>query len=185
MRSRARLNQVMPLDERTFTQAADGYLVRAVPMMGSVQAIDRCLARQCRHGANDSEFYADTQGLMRIFESRFDIRKMSWPRRMLAERFGLKARADLEDETPAIWAFEFSRWRLSRAPILCPMTRCTNCGAIAAFGGEGGAIGRVPEIGLAMAATLPRSVALPLVRWRHVRTARPSWLRALSLFRKS
>jgi len=54
--SRATLERVMPIPEKVFSQAADGYLVRAAALLGPVQALDATLARYRRHSTNDSTF---------------------------------------------------------------------------------------------------------------------------------
>jgi glycosyltransferase involved in cell wall biosynthesis len=53
---RQALLAVLPIPEDPFRGAADGYLVRAMPFQGPIQAVDRPLALYRRHGNSDSGF---------------------------------------------------------------------------------------------------------------------------------
>ncbi len=51
------LERLLPLDEREFMRAPDGYLVHSVPFYGSVAAIEKRLAYYRMHGSNDSTMH--------------------------------------------------------------------------------------------------------------------------------
>jgi glycosyltransferase involved in cell wall biosynthesis len=51
---RSILDQIMPIDEHTFCQAADGYLTHSVPFYGKVAAVNEPIAYYRRHDRNDS-----------------------------------------------------------------------------------------------------------------------------------
>ena len=53
---RQALLAVLPIPEDHFRAAADGYLVRAMPFQGLIQAVDRPLALYRRHGNSESGF---------------------------------------------------------------------------------------------------------------------------------
>ncbi len=52
---RAALDRVMPMPERSFVYAADGYLLRAMAFLGPVQYVELRLARYRLHDRNDSD----------------------------------------------------------------------------------------------------------------------------------
>lgn len=53
---RRALLAVLPIPEERFRFSADGYVVRAMPFAGPLQAVDRPLALYRRHGSNDTAF---------------------------------------------------------------------------------------------------------------------------------
>lgn len=91
------LERLLPLDEKAFAKAPDGYLVHAVPFHGPIAAIDRPLAEYRIHGNNDSTSYrvgaqVDVQRLRGILG--FSSRELEVVRSNAA-RCGLEVPEDL------------------------------------------------------------------------------------------
>jgi hypothetical protein len=184
--ARAALEQVMPISVQTFFQAADGYLVHSVAMLGPVQAIQRSLARQCRHGQNDSELGADPRGLAESFRKKVVyIRNELATVRDMAHRLGLTVAENIGEDDATYLAFRLFSLKLDcrshplphdkKGELLIRYFRAKS--AAREPGGR-----RIAELVLAAAiAVLPRRAALVLLRWRYVPNARPAWLRYLWL----
>lgn len=180
--SREALARVMPMDEQVFRQAADGYLVHSVPMLGPVQAIPRCLSRQCRHGANDSEFGKDVPGLVNSAR-----RQMRYMRNEIetvyemAAKLGLSANKNLSREDASYLEYRICSLKLDPGhhPVEGDdlMHLCADY-ARARWKRNDKAIRRAAEIAVTAAASvLPRAVASNILLWKHVPKSRPSWLR--------
>jgi glycosyltransferase involved in cell wall biosynthesis len=180
--SRAALLQVMPLDEAVFTQAADGYLVRAVAMLGPVQAIDRCLSRQCRHRENDSEYGTNPSALAASFRKRIRYTRNELDTvRTMAERLGLEVDCDLGEHDASYLVHRLFSLRLE--PREHPLEddkvhRLLRQYLRARWTQGGGLRGMVTDLAVATASTaLPQALAAQLLVWRHAPTTRPKWLR--------
>lgn len=187
--SREALAQVMPIDEKIFVQAADGYLVHSLPMLGPVQAIAQCLARQCRHGSNDSEFGKDFQGLLKSTR-----RQMRYMRNeidtvyAMAKRLGLSAAKDLANSDAAYLEYRICSLKLDPEGHPLPSDDLWHLLAgytRARWNQHDKAARRVAEIGLTTAASLlPRDLAASLLLWKHVPKSRPAWLRIPDVLRR-
>jgi Glycosyl transferase family 2 len=57
------LAKLLPLDEKEFVRAPDGFLVHTVPFYGSVAAIEKPLGCYRMHGGNDSTTYVRHSGV--------------------------------------------------------------------------------------------------------------------------
>jgi hypothetical protein len=179
---RSALNVVMPLDEAKFTQAADGYLVRTVAMLGLVQAIHQPLSRQCRHGQNDSEFGKDFQSLISSFHKKikYSSNELDAVREM-AVRLGLRTDPMLGNNDPAYLAHRL--FSLALAPEQHPLgcerkTKLLRDYCRARLTQRDALPRRLAEIALAISASmLPARALFPLVRMKYAPGSRPSWLR--------
>lgn len=180
--SRAALLQVMPLEEAVFTQAADGYLVRAVAMLGPVQAIDCCLSRQCRHRANDSEYGTNPSALAASFRKRIRYTRNELDTvRTMAERLGLEVDHDLGERDASYLVHRLFSLRLepNEHPLGDDKVQTLLRQYLHARWAQGGALrGLVTDLAVATASSaLPRALAAQLLVWRHAPTTRPRWLR--------
>jgi hypothetical protein len=183
--SRRALEQVMPIPEPIFRQAADGYLVRAVALLGPVQALEARLAMYRRHGNNDSGLTADASDLAQFFRKKLGYKRNEYNAvRALATNLGLDAAMDLGERDAEYLGCRLLSLALdprahplhgdSRVPLLMRYVARR-------FDAREPLVRRMADAATALGVTvLPRDAGATLVRWRQVPTTRPSWLRQLT-----
>ncbi|MBN2530556.1 MAG: glycosyltransferase [Deltaproteobacteria bacterium] len=187
--SRTALKKVMPIDEATFRQAADGYLVRAVAMQGPVQAIDECLACWTRHGSNDSRITADYEGLLKGIrrQMRYMANELGAVPQ-LARQFGFDPEECVENQAAEYLLYRL--FSLSLDPAGHPLTEDTVSAlwklfCIASLKKTGSLSSKLQKIALAsLVRVSPSPVSEPLIRFHLVAESRPVYLRKLNQLKK-
>jgi GT2 family glycosyltransferase len=175
------LLRVLPIPEERFRQGADGYLVRAIPFLGPVQAIDRPLARYRRHGTSDSAPGSSAAALAETFRRRIArLRGEFETVKQLAREHGLEAPHDLGERSP-----EYLYARLSSLavdPARHPLPADSRLRLLAWFMAAEARAASPPARRLAVVALVsvlavaPPRLAWRLLNWWHDAAARPPWL---------
>ena len=84
-----------------FHYSADGYLVRAVPFLGSVQKIDRKLGRYRVHGKNATDPWSDAGGFAAGFRRKIVYSQNEFDTvRKFAEKYNLPVSSKLGEHDP-------------------------------------------------------------------------------------
>jgi len=185
---RERLQEAMPIDESKVRMAVDGYLVRAVAMTGPVQAIRTCLARQCRHGQNDSAFRAGLPGLAASFRKKIGFTKVEIETVLnMAQRLGLKANEQMSERDATYLSYRLFSLRLE--PNLHPITGDKVFPLLfnyyaARLRERDSLARRITDMTIAtFAAAAPSPTVFPILQWRYIRESRPKWLRTPTALR--
>jgi Glycosyl transferase family 2 len=98
---REALLAVLPIPEDAFRGAADGYLVRAMPFQGLIQAVDRPLALYRRHGNNETEFGDATTSIGGALRKRIGfIRNELYALEAIAAKHGFEVPPNLCERNP-------------------------------------------------------------------------------------
>lgn len=180
--SRDALMRVMPIPEKVFSQAADGYLVRAVALDGPVQAIDACLARYRRHSNNDSTFSPAAAQPAQFFRKKLRYLRNEFDAvRKLAEEHGFPVPDDLGERD-----LDYVGCRLFSLALDAPGHPVSGDRRISLLMRYLSGCLHKPEPfsrRMADAATavgvtvLPADAKNTIVRWRQIPASRPWWLR--------
>lgn len=180
--ARQALAQVMPVPEDGDEIPPDGYLTRAVPFFGTVQALDVALAHYRRHSANRTRLAGGRAQLARRLHTR-----IAWMQREFdvvrrwAQRLGLAVASDLGEHDPAY--LEYRLCSLALDPAAHPLAGDRRLEVLRRYMS---ATCRRRDIGLRRRAKLALwglglgllpGAAPHLVNWRAERHARPPLLR--------
>lgn len=180
--SRDTLERVMPIPEKVFSQAADGYLVRAVALLGPVQALDATLARYRRHSSNDSTFSPQSEHPAQFFRKKLKYLRNEFEAvRNIAHERGLHVADDLGERDLDYLACRFYSLALDapghplagdrRMPLL--MRYLAGC-----LSKPEPLSRRMADAATAVGvAVLPTDARETIVRWRQMPSARPWWLK--------
>ncbi len=183
--SREVLAQVMPIPESVFRQAADGYLVRAVALLGPVQALEQRLAQYRRHDSNDSAPQPDASDLAQFFRKKLNYMKNEYETvRAGARALGLNAAGDLGEHDA-----EYLCCRLLSLTLDAPGHPLNDDRRVQLllrylaerWSAPEPLARRVADTATALGVTvLPRYAGATLIRWRKVPATRPPWLKQLA-----
>jgi len=182
--------EAMPIDETKVRMAVDGYLVRAVAMKGPVQAITTCLARQCRHGQNDSSFRAGLSELAASFRKKVGFTKVEIETVLnIASRLGLSANEDMGEHDATYLSYRLFSLSLEPGahPIASDKLPVLLIKYLTSRLSEGDSPARrIADVAIAtVAAIAPRQIAFPILQWRYVPMSRPAWLKMPAVLRRS
>jgi glycosyltransferase involved in cell wall biosynthesis len=180
--SREALLGVMPIPEKVFSQAADGYLVRAVALLAPVQAIDATLARYRRHSTNDSTFAPQSTQPAQFFRKKLRYLRNEFDAvRDLARVHGLSVADDLGETD-----LDYLGCRLYSLALDAPghpVSGDRRMSLLVRY--VSGCLQRpeplsrrVADAATAVGVTvLPSEARNAIVRWRQMPGTRPWWLR--------
>lgn len=178
--ARGALAQVLPIPEQPFRLAADGYLTRAVPFLGTVQRIDERLGCYRKHGRNDSDVCAAPGGLAEGFRKKITHADNEFGAiRDIASRQGLTVAPDLGEGRADYIGYRLFSLLIAphehpyagdrRFPLLYRYVR-------ARWNSKWRLQRKILAIALASAATLGTpGISGTLVRWLHDPNSRPTW----------
>jgi glycosyltransferase involved in cell wall biosynthesis len=176
---RSALLRILPMPVAPFRYAADGYVVRAMALLGPVQALDRPLTRYRVHPVN--EVGASPARMAETYRKR-----IAWARNEfdaledLARAHGRAVAPGLREGSP-----DFLRLRLYSQvtdPDRHPVPGDTRAGTLARILAAEGRRSlplrrRLLDLAVDSAvALLPRRAARRLLAWRHAPATRPRWL---------
>ena len=181
---RTALARVMPMPARVFRTTPDGYLVRAVAFLGTVQRFDLRLGSYRVHGRNDSDVCAAPGGLadgfrkkMRYAETEFETT------RLMAAEHEIEVAPDLGERDPDYIGYRlFSLLLDPQSHPIKSDRRATLLGRYvkSRWKSPWPARRRVLAVTLATAASLgTRDISRTFIRWLHDSRSRPTWFRAL------
>jgi hypothetical protein len=174
--------RTLPIPEDRFRQGADGYLVRAIPFLGRVKAVDRPLGYYRQHGHNWTALGTTPAQMGAGFRKRLDFFRTEVDLvKSLARKHGLVAAPDVGERNPDYLLLRLgslvvdpenhplpgdSRIRLLQR-LAAAQWRDRPCPARY----------RLAEVLLTAAvAVLPRRVGRRLLVWRYAAAARPAWV---------
>jgi hypothetical protein len=179
---RQALLAVLPIPEDRFRGAADGYLVRAMPFQGPIQAVNRPLALYRQHGNSDSGFGDAAKSLEVPLRKRISfIRNELNVLEAIAAKHGFEVPPNLCERNPDYLFARLSslvtdpqnhpvpgdtRWQLWPR-IVVTILRAPSPPRLRRWAG----------VGVASAlAVLPRRLGRRLVAWWFAPATRPKWL---------
>ena len=181
--SRHALESVLPLPAAEFRYGADGYLNATVPFVGDVVAIDEALGAYRIHGQNGFAMNGTLD--VGVFRSRI-AHHLETERVIVtaARAAGYSAKPGLILRNAAHCEARLASFRLERLLHPIPSDRrlpLVARGVVATWRHlEISSVRRIADTGWFVAVGfLPRSAARSIVSWRHERSSRPAFVKAV------
>ncbi len=186
--SRDVLAHVMPIPDHIFRYAPDGYLVRAVALLGPVQAVNQRLAQYRRHETNDSaphEDDADSADLAQFFRKKIGYMKNEYDAvREAAKTLGLQVANDLGEHDAEYLSCRLLSLALDASAHPFENDRRTELllrYLAQRWSTPEPFVRRVVDSATALGVSmLPPDAGAKLVRWRKVPSTRPHWLKQIA-----
>ncbi len=183
--ARPALARIMPVPERDFSEAADGYLLRAVAFLGPLQRVETKLARYRYHDRNLSNPWSAPGGCAAGFR-----RNIRWSQKefettqKFAKMFQLPVSSDLGERDPNYLGYRL--FSLLLDPANHPIADDHRAGllrryVVSRWRSSWSLRRRLMAIVLASLSALAKpSTAMTLILWMHEGNARPSWFRSVA-----
>jgi glycosyltransferase involved in cell wall biosynthesis len=176
------LLRALPIPEDLFRQGADGYLVRAMPFLGRVTAVDRPLGYYRHHGRNWTALGTSAAELGTGLRRRLDFfRTEVEALKLLARRHGLAAAPDVGERNPDYLSLRLGS--LVVDPLNHPVPGDSRVRLLPRLLSAQWFDRRRPVrywladvLLTAAVAVLPRTIARRLLVWRYAASARPAWV---------
>ncbi len=183
--SHAALHRVMPMPECDFVYAADGYLLRAVAFLGSIQYVETRLARYRLHSRNDSDPLNAPNGLAAGFRKKIRYSQNEFETtRKFAKIHGLPVASDLGERDADFLSYRLFSLLIDPVhhPILSDHRFNLLCRyVIRRWVSSWSLRRRVMSISLAIAASFVNARnASKLIQWMHHTNSRPRWFQNLA-----
>lgn len=188
--ARPALERIMPMPEKDFVYSADGYLVRAVPFLGSVQRVDAILARYRMHGGNGTNPWRDPAGYVAGFRKKMTCKQNEFEAtKKFATMHHFPVSSSLGERDPDYLSYRL--FSLSLDPANHPIAKDRRVRLLLRYAAcrwrsPWSLRRRLKTIVLpAMAAFSRPATAAALIRWMSDSSARPKWInRVAELLRR-
>ncbi len=183
--ARPALARIMPMPEKDFVYSADGYLVRAMPFLGSVQRVDALLARYRMHGGNGTNPWSDPAGYVTGFRKKMACKENEFEAtKKFAAMFHFPVSSSLGERDADYLSYRL--YSLALDPANHPIAndrriRLLMRYAACRWRSPWSLRRRLKTIVLPALAVFSRpSAAAALIRWMSDSSARPNWVNGFS-----